>query len=151
LRIETKRYADTNPLSERELLGELEQASQRDAALELWVLFATREANEQLETSLFKSGLKHGVPVLVIDWKQDSFPVLAALCASAPDVVTDLAGAPAGDCARRIAPFAASAISQLNRDLSEWHPGIFSIENISREWLTCVDVSADWHSYVSAK
>jgi hypothetical protein len=142
LRIETKRYADTNPLSERELLGELEQASQRDAALELWVLFATREANEQLETSLFKSGLKHGVPVLVVDWKKDSFPVLAALCASAPDVVTDLAGVSAGDCARRIAPFAASAIAQLNRDLSDWHPGILPVEKISREWLTRLWTSA---------
>lgn len=30
LRVETKRYSDTNPLGERELLGELEQACQRD-------------------------------------------------------------------------------------------------------------------------
>ncbi|MFD1104700.1 hypothetical protein [Sphingobium olei] len=138
LRIETKRYADTNPLNERELLGELEQASQRDSALELWVLGATREAKEQLETSLFKSGLKLGIPVLVIDWKNDSYPGLAALCAYAPAIVTEIAGAVAGDCANQIAegdPMVTPAVEQLRRDLSAWQPGVRSLEERARHWL----------------
>lgn len=138
LRIETKRYADTNPLNERELLGELEQASQRDSAIELWVLGATREAKEQLETSLLESGLKQGIPVLIVDWKDHGYPVLAALCAYAPDIVTELAGTKAGGHAQSIAagdPTALSAIEQLQRDLSAWQPGVRSIEDRARKWL----------------
>ena len=42
IRIEAKRYGDGSMLSERELLGELDQALADDLALEAWVLVATR-------------------------------------------------------------------------------------------------------------
>jgi hypothetical protein len=139
LRIETKRYADTTALNERELLGELEQACQRDDALELWVLAATTEVKEQLETSLFASGLKQGVPVLVVDWKQDAgIPILAALCASDPDLVEQYAGKQAGDLARKISPEAAGSIDRLRRDLAEWRPGYEEVAASAREWIAAL-------------
>jgi hypothetical protein len=136
LRIETKRYSDTNPLNERELLGELEQASQRDPALELWVLGATTETKEQLENSLYASGLKQGIPVLIVDWKQGGqFPAVAALCASDPDVVDEIAGVTAGNLARRLVPAAGHAIGALRRDLSAWQPGFETVAKSAQTWL----------------
>lgn len=124
LRIETKRYADTNPLKDRDLLGEFEQATQHDSELELWILAATREVHEQLADSLFESGSKQGVPVLIVDWKaEERLPVLAALCASAPAIVGTIAGGRAGICAGRIAPSADREIERIRRDLSAWHAG----------------------------
>jgi hypothetical protein len=48
LRIECKKYADTTALSDRELLGEVEQALHCDPALEAWILATTRKVPEQL-------------------------------------------------------------------------------------------------------
>ena len=41
-RLECKKYSDGTGLSERELLGEIDQALARDGALEGWFLVATR-------------------------------------------------------------------------------------------------------------
>lgn len=37
LRIECKKYSDTTSLNDRELLGEIDQALERDQALEAWL------------------------------------------------------------------------------------------------------------------
>jgi hypothetical protein len=66
-RIETKRYADTTSLSDRELLGEVDHALERDPALEAWFLVATREAPEQLENDLMRKSDRLGLPIVVID------------------------------------------------------------------------------------
>lgn len=138
LRVETKRYSDTNPLGERELLGELEQACQRDAAIELWILGATRSANEQLQNSLFESGRKQGVPVLVIDWAPSvDAPALAALCAMAPEIVREIAGDAAADTASRISTDAGvvEASTSLVRDMQAWNVGLNAVAESSRKWL----------------
>src|ERR1700730_8874662 len=48
IRLECKRYSDQTSLSDRELLGEIDQALARDEALEVWILVATRSVPEQL-------------------------------------------------------------------------------------------------------
>lgn len=138
LRVETKRYSDTNPLGERELLGELEQACQRDPAIELWILGATRSANEQLQNSLFESGRKQGVPVLVIDWAPSvNAPALAALCAMASEVVREIAGNAAADAASRISADAGvvEASKSLVRDMQAWNVGLKAVAESSHDWL----------------
>ncbi len=90
LRIEAKRYADTTSLSDRELLGEIDHAIARDPALEAWILVSTKEVPEQVEQELVQKGESSGVPVLIFDWKGDVLADLAALCASAPDIVATL-------------------------------------------------------------
>ena len=138
LRVETKRYSDTNPLGERELLGELEQACQRDPALELWILGATTGANEQLETSLVQSGHKQGVPILVIDWKASvAMPSLAALCTSGPEIVREFAGDAAADAANRIgaAGGAAAALDELRREMAAWNVGYGAVRDAAQVWL----------------
>ena len=138
LRLETKRYSDTTSLGDRELLGELEQATQRDPALELWILAATTGASEQLETSLFLSASKQGVPVLVLDWKAAApVPTLAALCASSPETVRELGGNRAGALASEIAASGrfGEAAARLGRELAAWNVGYASTAASAREWL----------------
>ena len=70
-RIECKKYSDTTSLSGRELLGEIDQALAEDEALEAWILVATRNVPEQLEQGLTKKGEMIGVPIVILDWKDD--------------------------------------------------------------------------------
>ena len=61
-RLECKKYSDNSSLSERELLGEIDQALARDEALEAWVLVATCRVSEQIRQSLNQHGERRGVP-----------------------------------------------------------------------------------------
>lgn len=136
LRVETKRYANSTSLGERELLGEFDQALERDPALEAWILVATRNVPEQLEQSLLKRGEASGVPVVIVDWKDDGFPSLGALCASAPEVLDELVSKEAGDLARALGPSAKDAIARLKRDLEVWSLGFEALRAATHERLT---------------
>ena len=116
-RIETKRYADTTSLSDRELLGEVDHALKRDPALEAWFLVATRAAPEQLELDLLRKGDDLGLPILIIDWKPNTFPALAALCTVAPDVLGTMVSSEAEQLARDLAVDAKASLAALSRDM----------------------------------
>lgn len=117
-RLETKRYADTTRLNERELLGEIDHALARDKALEAWVLVSTRDVSEQLRQSLVQKGEKDGVPVLIVAWEEGGLSSLAALCASNPLIVENLVSAEAGAAAQILAEVAQTAIASLRRDMA---------------------------------
>lgn len=136
LRVETKKYGDTTSLSERELLGELDQAVKRDPALEVWILAATRVSPEQLTQELTQKGEKEGVPVLVLDWDDAGLAPMAALCASAPDIVETLFSVDAGQAAREIEPHATSAIELIRHRLQSWELGFETIRRRSHVKLT---------------
>lgn len=84
--------ASKTSLSDRELLGEIDHASTRDRAPEAWLLAATRDAPEQLEQDLLGKSDQLGLPIVVIDWKPDTFPALAALCTAAPEILDERVG-----------------------------------------------------------
>ena len=132
LRIECKRYRDSTDLNERELLGEMDQAFARDPALEAWILAATRDINEQLDKTLSSKGNSHGVAVLILDWSAHTRPVLAALLASGPDLVTTVIDKEAGDIASRLKPAFASTIEILRRELAAWQLGTTTLQELSR-------------------
>ena len=135
-RIETKRYADTTSLSQRELLGEVDHALQRDAALEGWFLAATRRVPEQLEADLFLHGEKNGVPIIVIDCKvDDDVWSLTALCTVDPAVVDTLVSKEAGDIARDFVIPAAAQLQSLRRDCAAWQLGFETLRNVSHTEL----------------
>lgn len=134
-RIETKRYADSTPLSERELLGEIDQALWRDPALEAWILVSTREVSEQVEESLHGHGESMGVPVIVIDWKPHGISILASLCSSAPDEVELVVGVEAGGLARLLQAVAGDALESLRRDLQTWAIGFETVRLESHKFL----------------
>lgn len=133
-RIETKRYADDNPLSERELLGEIDHALRRDPQLECWILVATRKVSEQLEESLHGKANSIGVPVVVIDWKSERISLLAALCSSAPDLVDGVVSSEAGTLARSLLPASSDTVESLRRDLQSWGMGFESLRSKSHEF-----------------
>jgi hypothetical protein len=140
-RIETKRYADDTPLSDRELLGEIDHALRRDPELECWILVATRPVSEQVEESLHGKALSAGLPVIVIDWKSEGISLLAALCCSAPDLVDAVVSSEAAELARSLEPAARDTFEALRRDLQAWCIGYESLRSAShlyhhRIWST---------------
>jgi len=137
-RIETKRYTDTTSLSDRALLGEIDHAVERDPAIEAWFLAATRSAPEQLEQDLLRKSDSIGLPIVVIDWKSDGFPVFAALCTSAPHIIEAMVSKEAGDLARGLQSEGKDALASLTRDLESWNLGFERLRALSLEWLTTI-------------
>jgi len=135
LRIECKKYSDTTTLSDRELIGEIDQALARDPGLEAWILAATRDVPEQLEDTLFRKALEAGVPVIIIDWKSQGFPCLAALCSIAPNVARRLISEDAADVSDNLQARAADAVEQLRSDLNTWTLGFERLRALSQVQL----------------
>ena len=134
-RLECKHYQDTSHLSERELLGEFDQALVRDTALEAWILVTTRRVSEQLRQSLTQHGEQNGVPIVIVDWSEDECPPLAALCAGCPEVVRTRLSEAAGVAARALQPVFADAIDSLRRNLESWCLGFEFLKRKSDEKL----------------
>jgi hypothetical protein len=134
-RLECKKYSDTTSLSDRELLGEIDQALSRDSALEAWFLIATRTVPEQTVQALTGKGEKEGVPVIIIDWSERKLAPLAALCAFDPDLVEKEYSKNAGDFARTLQPICNDAIDVLRRDMQSWSLGFESLRKRSHDIL----------------
>jgi hypothetical protein len=134
-RIECKKYRDTTSLSDRELLGEMDQALARDEALEAWFLAATRNVPEQLVQDLILKGDKIGVPVVILDWKDKEIAVISALCAFNPNIVEKEFSKEAGELARILQPASGNAIDMLRRDLQSWSLGFETLRKQSHEML----------------
>ncbi|MDP2224482.1 hypothetical protein [Nitrosomonas sp.] len=134
-RLECKKYSDTTGLSDRELLGEIDQALARDIALEAWFLIATRNVSEQLRQELTQKGEIEGLPVVVIDWEDRELAPLAALCAFAPDIVKTEFSEEAGKLAYALQPASVNTIEMLRRDLQSWCLGFKTLRNNSHEKL----------------
>lgn len=134
-RIECKKYADTTALKERELLGEIDQALARDTALEAWFLVSTREVPEQLIQTLDSKADDVGVPLQVIDWRDQAFSPLAALCASGSKIVEARFSSDAAIHAQALVPNINDAIEQLKRSLQAWCLGFSRLRARSHERL----------------
>lgn len=135
-RLECKRYSDTTRLTPRELRGEIDEALDRDEALEAWVLCATCTVSEQIRQSLDQHGGKNGVPVLIIDWTEVGIPPIAALCASSPKLVGEFSSTAAVDAASRLQSDSHDAIERLKRDLQSWCIGYESLRQESHQKLS---------------
>ena len=134
LRLECKKYSDTTSLNDRELLGEIDQALERDQALEAWILVATRSVSEQLWDSLVQKGESIGVPIVIIDWaKNHDIAELAALCAFAPDVVEEQFSKEAGEAAHALQPISGKAIERLRHNLQSWYLGYDALRTLSHK------------------
>ncbi len=135
-RLECKKYSDSRKLNERELRGEIDQALDRDEALEAWVLITTGSVSEQIRHSLFLKGKETGVPILILDWpKGNELTPLAGLCAYAPDIVESKFSKEAGVLARKLRPVLGDTIEKLNRDLQSWCLGFEILREASHEKL----------------
>src|SRR5262249_30230766 len=102
---------------------------------EAWILVTTRRVPEQLEQDLLRKGESVGVPVVILDWKGDGLAELAALCAFAPDLVTDIISPEAGNFARALQPIANSTVERIKLDLQSSILGVEILRAISHEKL----------------
>ena len=147
-RLECKKYGDSSNLNIRELLGEIDQALARDEALEAWVLIATRDVSEQIRQSLVQKGERIGIPVPIIDWTVgDEVAPLAALCASAPDLVEQKFSKSVGAAASALQAVSGEAIKTLKRNLQFWCLGFESLraqshKHLDRIWTSPKDSKA---------
>ncbi|WP_282052139.1 hypothetical protein [Phaeobacter inhibens] len=130
-RIETKRYADSTSLSDRELLGEIDHALERDPALEAWFLVATRSVPEQLENDLMRKSDTLGLPIVIIDWNSTEFPTLAALCTASSEIVEAQAGCEAAKIVRALSGEAQNSLNRLTKDLETWQLGFEQLRTLS--------------------
>ena len=71
---EARRYSDDSRLDERGILGEIEQAIDRDPALEAWLLVTTQEAPEQIQQAMTRAGEEKGIGTVIIDWLHQPLP-----------------------------------------------------------------------------
>lgn len=85
--VECKRYEATTALSERDLLGELVQATMSFPDLDVWVLVSTRHTSSQLEMALSGAARELGVGVEIVSAGDGSPSSLEVLCAQAPEIV----------------------------------------------------------------
>lgn len=134
-RIETKRYADNTRLSDRELLGEIDHAIVRDSGLEGWFLVATREVPEQVQMDLADKSANVGVPVIIVDWKSNACPDLAALCTVAPEIVGSICGSEAEEITRAIADAMSESLAVLRRELQTWSLGFEGLRSLAHRKL----------------
>ncbi len=65
--IECKRYDVTTPLSERELVSEIEIASAANPQLDLWVLATTRTVSVQQDRAMHEACRRRGIEFLTLD------------------------------------------------------------------------------------
>lgn len=140
LRIECKRYSKLTGLSERELLGEIEQALQRDPALETWILATTQVADDTLRAALTTRGDQSGLPILFLDWTDHDggLPDFAALCAAHPTIVAKHFGTRAEAAARALAHLSARGVDRLQRDLQAWVIGFEPLRAVASKKIASV-------------
>ncbi len=137
LRVECKRYADSTPLSDRELQGEIDDAKRRTPGLEAWILVSTRRVSENTQEALNLKAREVGIPIIVIDWAapQGTLPDLAALCAWAPDLVEIHYGAAAAGAARLLASRSESVVERVRRELAAWNIGYKQLRRAGEQRL----------------
>ena len=145
IRVETKRYKDGTSLRERELLGEVAQAFQKDKLLEVWILAATREVPEQTVMALRKFSEEQGAPILIIDWSGE-LPFLALLCAACPNIVKDIYGSKAATASKAIMKQLDEnrAFENLKIELEQWSAGwAFTKEHCNKSIVETLTIQAE--------
>ena len=113
------RRLDESQFDDRSIRGEIDEAVERDPALEAWILVTTRAVREQTTTAMDAAGRPRGIETLVVDWAPERLPRLAALCASAPPVVEAVVGEGCRDLLRAISSSAhyPGVLESIKRDL----------------------------------
>ena len=91
IKIEAKHYRETTALDLRELLAEIDEATESDENLDIWILAASRSVNEQISSALDKHAERLGVEVVLLDLGLNGLPRIAVLMAAFPNLVIEWA------------------------------------------------------------
>jgi hypothetical protein len=84
VKIEAKHYRKTTALKLRELNAEIDEATESDPNLDIWILAASRCVGEQISSSLDEHAESLGVDVVLLDLGINGLPRIAVLMAAFP-------------------------------------------------------------------
>ena len=99
--IQAKRYLDTTALNLNEIEGELREIIRQAPQLEVYVLGATRTAQDI--PRLLEIAVETGVSIVVVDWNNPDSPILGQLCAVCWDSISHV-----------------KPLDTLSRDWTDW-------------------------------
>lgn len=137
---EARRYGDDSRLDERGILGEIEQAIDREPALEAWILVTTQEASEQIQQAMVRAGENKGIGTVIIDWQRQPLPNLAVLAARYPQcfeaeigkgyeqLLTDIAAMEGYD----------STLKAIESELDSWAISYEAVRAASHAWVRSI-------------
>src|ERR1022692_5064683 len=91
VKIEAKHYRKTTALKLRELNSDLDEATESDPNLDIWILAASRCVGEQISSSLDEHAESLGVDVVLLDLGVNGLPRIAVLIAAFPNQVLEWA------------------------------------------------------------
>ena len=73
---EARRYRDKTRLDARSIVGQIQQAVDREPYLEAWILVTTQEVPEQTQLAIIKAAEDKGIGAVIIDWLRQPLPQL---------------------------------------------------------------------------
>ena len=134
---EARRYSEDSRLDERGIVGEINQAVDRDPALEAWLLVTTQEAPEQIQQAMVRAGEDKGIGTVIIDWLQQPLPKLAVLAAQYPQCFETEIGGGHGHLLTDIAAMEGydSTLKTIESELNSWAIGYEAIRAASHAWV----------------
>ena len=94
IKIEAKHYRKKTALKLRELNAEIDEATESDPNLDIWILAASRFVGEQISNSLDKHAESLGVEVVLLDLGVNGLPRVAVLMAAFPTQVPEECSGP---------------------------------------------------------
>ena len=134
---EARRYRENSRLDERSIVGEIDQAVNRDPALEAWLLVTTQEVPEQIQQAMVQAGENKGIGTVIIDWLQQPLPKLAVLAARYPQCFEAEIGGGHGHLLPDIAAMEGydSTLKTIESELNSWAIGYEAIRAASHDWV----------------
>lgn len=85
--VECKRHGESTELEQAELVGKLAEAKTTMPMLDIWVLVASRPIPDQVYTAIERLAAELRIGFAIVSTGDGTPSSLAALCATAPDVV----------------------------------------------------------------
>ena len=122
---EARRYQQDTRLDERSILGQIDQTLERHSDLEAWLLVTTQEAPEQIQDTINKKTRSLGIGAIIIDWKRQPLPKLAALTATCPDLFAAEIGDDCSDLLTQVTqlPGYLQTLESIATELESWAIG----------------------------
>ena len=140
---EARRYKDSSRLDERSILGEIEQAVERNPALEAWILITTQEVPEQIRDAMVREEANHGIGTVILDWLPQPLPKLAVLSAAYPECFNTVIGEGYDQLLADIAAMQGydATLKTIRDEFDSWAIGYEALRAASHSWVKKI-----WHS-----
>ena len=134
---EARRYGDTTRLNEREIIGQINQAVERNPELEGWILVTTKEVSEQLRDAMTREEAKLGIGTVIFDWLEQPLPKFAVLSATYPECFKTVMSDGHDQLLHDIAAMQGydATINTIRAELHTWAIGYESLRDASHNWI----------------